>query len=1178
MRKRMKQLAGGKFEYAKPQLLLSEEEITFTVCEGETYEGAFTIEALPSMKIRGLVYVTNSRMEVINSQFEGDKVRIRYQFHTNGLCEGLVEKGEFIIVCNQNEISLSFCASISKKYVETSIGYIENLYDFSCLAKENWSEAFQLFYHKSFSNIIKSGEIKERMIYQGMIGTKPSNQSIEEFLIGIRKKDKIHFRTDEKEFSIYGIKETSKKSFEIKKDNWGYIEIIASADAEFIQIPKTVISSEDFLGSTYTFEFFIQPQYMHPGKNIGRIQLSGRYETIDVQIMASASENKKQPESRQKKQYLADLMKLYMDYRFKRMVTGEWANKTIDILTELQVLEPKEAMYPLMKAQCLIINRQKQEAEWILQKFKREWQNKNSPIWGYYLYIMTLIEREVLYVDRMTQEIESIFHENPDSVMLFWILTFLRESYIGNNALKLKDIACRMMKKTSSPYLYIEAFYLVWQDPYLLTKLDEFEMHLLRWAIRHQVLSKDITMQIFQIMETKKQFHPVLYEIMAAAYEFDPKPDYLEILCGYLIKGQQYDKKYHKWYALGIESELRITNLYEAYLLSMDERSIAPVPKIIQMYFQYECNLPYKKMAVLYNNIIAAKMTNLEVYQNYCRIMARFTMNQILAGHMDDNLAVIYEDMLEPAVINEDMAKALSRILFTQKLSVFDNSMTKVIVYQRQMKDPQIVSIADKTAYITLYTEEYVLIFEDEKGCRYSGGVGYHLEKLMDSKKYLHRCMELAPLELPYLISYFDKRQNYSDFEEEDAQYFPTIMFSPAVSSMYKAHLLPEILRFYQVHENAEKITEYLEKANYKKLDDLSRMFALESAVDNQLFDFAYEKLQEYGIDQIAAAARAALASDRIEKTHCEEDEFLTNMAISAFRSKKFNDKTLHYLCQYYNGSTEELLDIWFAAKEMDIDLFEISERILVQMLYTNHMVQDGMPIFKYFYEAGGKDMIILAYISTLAHYYFTEKQNVESDIFELIEARYLYHLELNDACKLALLRYYAELPNISKKQLGIADEILGEYISKNMYFSFYRQLAPELILKYHLYDKVFLEYHTAPCSRVVLSYRRDEDGDAFLKEEMQEVYAGIFVKTFILFFGEAVWYYISEEHDGQADITERSRMISNTIYNESDKSRYNLLNQMLVSNTLQEDSQLQMTMKQYAALDEVTKHVFQLL
>ena len=79
MRKRIQQLARGKFEYAKPQLHFSEEEITIDVVEGEDYEGSFTIQSEDNIPLRGLVYSTNPRMKCLTPQFEGDSVRICYQ-------------------------------------------------------------------------------------------------------------------------------------------------------------------------------------------------------------------------------------------------------------------------------------------------------------------------------------------------------------------------------------------------------------------------------------------------------------------------------------------------------------------------------------------------------------------------------------------------------------------------------------------------------------------------------------------------------------------------------------------------------------------------------------------------------------------------------------------------------------------------------------------------------------------------------------------------------------------------------------------------------------------------------------------------------------------------------------------------------------------------------------------
>ena len=257
MRKRIKQLARGKFEYAKPELILSEEEIAINVIEGEDYEGSFTIENPKGSKLRGIVYATNPRMEVLTPQFEGEQVRIRYQFKSFGLSEGLTEKGDFVIICNQSSISLSFCASISKRYVNSSIGQVKNLYDFSCLAKADWNEAFQLFYSKNFTNVIKANEVKESMIYRGIVTAKPCNQNMEEFLIGIRKKEKISFKIEKNQLEFTDVTVALKESVEIKKDNWGYIELKVSCDADFIRLPKTKIRTEDFIGSTYSFDFFI---------------------------------------------------------------------------------------------------------------------------------------------------------------------------------------------------------------------------------------------------------------------------------------------------------------------------------------------------------------------------------------------------------------------------------------------------------------------------------------------------------------------------------------------------------------------------------------------------------------------------------------------------------------------------------------------------------------------------------------------------------------------------------------------------------------------------------------------------------------------------------------------------------------------------------------------------------
>lgn len=244
-------------------------------------------------------------------------------------------------------------------------------------------------------------------------------------------------------------------------------------------------------------------------------------------------------------------------------------------------------------------------------------------------------------------------------------------------------------------------------------------------------------------------------------------------ICSYLIRTQQFDTKFHHWYEKGIGLELRITGLYEAYLMSLDEREIASVPKIIRMYFQYDSNLPYRKMAILYNNIIASKESEPEIYEQYRRVMSRFAMEQIEQEHVDDNLAVVYEDMLELGLVNEELAKCLSNILFAHKLVIMQPHMVRAIVYQKQMKDPQIVPIVNGCAYVSLFCREYAILFEDGKGQRYIHSVPYRLDSLMDAGSYLEKCTALAPEELPYIVSHFGEKPDHHMFDAKEEKFFP---------------------------------------------------------------------------------------------------------------------------------------------------------------------------------------------------------------------------------------------------------------------------------------------------------------------------------------------------------------------------------------------------------------------
>lgn len=1181
MRARIGQIAAGRFNGTKPILAFSEETIDLSVIEGRSEAGSFVIESTNQIKICGIVYSTNPRMECLNPHFEGEKVRIRYQFNSKGLTEGDTCEGKFVIVCNQIEYSLSFCARITRLYAEASTGAVKSLDDFTRLAASNWDEAYHLFYNRNFLNTIPYDNVYERLTYEGFACARPSGQNMEEFLIGVNKKQHVSISVDKSEEIFMASKEPQSGCFTITKDNWGYTEIRLRTDCEFIKLSKPVLTLDDFIGKTYLYEYIIDASAMHAGRNFGRIYIDGVYQSFTIDITAGVRDDdgsiRDIAVTKDIKECMVGIMELYTSFRLKRIVTGVWANETISILNHLHALMPDEHMYELMKAQAFIINRQRQEAKWILDDFKHSNPDKKAPIWGYYLYLMTLLEREPSYVDNMTHEVELIFYENPDSVLLFWVLLFLRDQYFDDSAGKLKDIKYWVLRGCSSPYLYIEAYYLISQDPYLIKELSVFELRILSWAVKEKALTKELAGAIFEAVDLAGGFDNRVYELLTAAYEICPEAEYVGIICSYLIKGHKNDTCFHKWFELGIENKLRLTGLYESYLLTMNDRQISPVPKIIQMYFSFDNKLPYRKLAVLYNNIIAAKETEPEVYHKYRKAMGRFAMDQVQLRHIDDNLAVLYEDMLELGFINEELSAAFSDIIYTHKLIVFDKRIVRAIIYQNEMKEPQIVPVTDQCAYFELFSNDYVILFEDSRGYRYVKSISYRLQRLMDAEKYLDRCISLSPDRPQYIVSHFKNVRDYSDFTKDDLKLFKPVFYSESFSDSYKAVMGYRILKYCQLHDYEDYVRPFLQSINFDTLQKDARKYLIDMLVSNRLYEKAYDMAMEYGIDMLAAASKVVLCENALKVQHVDDD-FMVQLAISAFKTGKYSDLVLKYLCENYTGPTDELINLWHAADKFSISSMKLDERILEQGIYTQIEPEKISDIFMEYYKRAGNEKLILAYISLVAHGYLHSGGCKADFIFDIIEKRFIGNRTLNDACQLALLKHFAEKTDITQAELEIEDTLLKYYIYNNMYFDFFARLDYRLLEKYFLYDKAFLQYESTPGAHVVLHYSRDEDGEEFNSEDMVEMYDGIYVKTFVIFFGELIRYYITEEHDNSIEVKESNRLTCNNIPGDNDHSRYNLINEMIISDTLSDETTLKSNIDEYKRLDAATKQLFKLI
>ena len=92
----------------------------------------------------------------------------------------------------------------------------------------------------------------------------------------------------------------------------------------------------------------------------------------------------------------------------------------------------------------------------------------------------------------------------------------------------------------------------------------------------------------------------------------------------------------------------------------------------------------------------------------------------------------------------------------------------------------------------------------------------------------------------------------------------------------------------------------------------------------------------------------------------------------------------------------------------------------------------------------------------------------------------------------------------------------------------------------------------------------------------MKDMFSGICVKEFILFFGERLQYYITEDADGKEQVTQ-SGAISKSDSRDDVKcaSRFSLLNDIMLGKTMQDYDTVDKLLVEYYKKDFMVDKLF---
>ncbi len=1176
MRKKIYRMSEDKFDPSSG-IKLDTDRLILTGTAGVTFEGSFLVRSAGDGPVRGMVYSTNPYIFVKKPRFDGEHVRISFATVHNGFSHGDVITGSFFIVSSGDKKELPFEISFKLTAPVVEGMTIATLSDFARLSHEHWQAALRFFSSDGFYDVIDKAPVHTRLLYRGYRSVGITSFHMEEFLVASGQKKKLSFSVEcDDELSFYNVTENQKHVIHIKKNSWGYIHIRAYCLQDFISVEREDLGSEYFIGSDLELSFYIHKDMLHAGKNYGLITITGAGITKEIKVCVST---RGETESDDHKRVLAEkakrarLSRLYVDYRLKAISTGDFCNGSVAILDELIEEYPFETMYRLQKTQCLIVNKNRQEALWLVADLKRDIEDKKSTEWAYLLYLCTLLEQEDTYVDKLTEEIEAILRVHPEDVRIFWFLLFLRTDYISDAKRKLFDIKNWVQAGHESPYLYIEAYRIYQSEPYLLSSLNPFAMHVLIWAARHGQISVNLAEQFQELLPDQKGFEPSVYRLAGYIYDRYPQKDLLFAIVSYLLKNNCIGEEYLYYYTLAIDKELKLTGLYETYILSLPTDYSDKLPELVTLYFRYDNSLPYDKKAFVYANVITYKNENEKLYEQYRRTIQRFSLEHMAKGHIDDNLGLCYADVLESGVIDHDIAVSMERLIFTNKIITLHDNINSVIVFEDAFAKPHRAAVVDYGAFIPIFTGDYQVFLETSDGQLISDPGSYNVQPIFNTGKYINLLITMSNETLPYFLYSQARHRSPEEFDMTELDRIPEFLDSDAISNDYKLRRLPFMSSALRNHDRENVIIDFLIKSGeYKNLDTETAAHVMDLLIVSDEYDKAYDMLISHQGTVASSKSLLRLITDRCKKMQGETDDFLISMCAYLMQQYLFSETTLSYLNDNYVGPTHIMESVWKFAFANELPTGLIEERILTQMLYTEDMDEHSGEIFESYMKKRVNPMIVGAYLTFWCRQYLITEKNVPAEVFDHIYPMYGHGKPINESEKLALLKYLCKSKELTPDRMASLEKLMREYVVRNIYFAFYREVDRHFIIRFHLYDKRFVEYHGTPGMSVHISYR---DAAGFSHEEtMQEMYDGIYVKQFVLFFGDSISYEIYDDKDHSTKLAADTISLSDNI-DQSDPGRYGLINRMKSDILYRNEKALIADMVNYKQKDFMSKQVF---
>lgn len=1212
MRDIVSRVLNGNYIPAQGHLDFSTARVEIGVSCDCDYEGTFNITSSNGGRVEGVVFSSDTRMECLNTELTGNSTEVAYHFHGDLSGPGDIIEGFFGIVSSYGEYTIPFIVKVEPGELSSCRGPIKNLFSFTNLAKTDWKEAVGLFYDPGFSKILLGSDEQFISIYEALSTSPGNEQNLEEFLISTGRKNVVTFSGNRKVFdTAITAGELSEKvierEVEIVRNGWGYTDISVETDSDFMFTEMDRLTDDDFIGNICNIKLFFDLSKCGKGRHEGKLILRTNFTVLEIPVVIRGrTEIISAKMNRSKMRLTAKLTDDYIKHGLGLISDEEWFRESASNVEQLAELKGNAVFVKLFKARLLCLENRNNEASWLVdqaaemieheQKEGNLSQLETYEAYAYHWLVAANVKPEREFVKMAAGKVETLYRKYPDSWQMGIIAISLPTSYAANSYTKwallenLYDRGCR------SAALYFEGVKIINENPAILKKLTSHAVQTIYFGVKNNAFNPRSIEYIIDLYAGESDFKYVNLRTLECLYEIKPDNRVLGTLCSFLVRHNIRVPRAAKWYRLAIEKELKITNLYEEFIQSIDIEADEDIPLVVLMYFGYRNNLSEERLAYYYYYLIRHKEEFRDLYENSLQNMDFFAVGQIAKSRISRHLAVVYEEVLRPELLSRQQAIGFAKIVFSKHLTCDSKKSGRVFVYQKGCLEPLEYELKEGEAYITSFGAS-LIVLEDKQGNRYIDSVKCSLEDMLPVARYLNSITELVWDNERLNLYLLGSGNNSVTVTRENVDRFMQLATSKIIRPEVRQKMLVECFEYYMIRENnemAEKIYRMLDKdmltarQRCTMLPFLSRIGQAGTAVN------WIERYGPYfaGEDNIKKFLERELLP-RETTAPAKKDPLITQCAMYVFRKGNPGTLITAYLAQNYRGLIREMIEIRRALCKYEMPTGAIDKHILIQHMYTFTYVPEISDISREYVAANPDNDTSLAVIYVASYNYLTGNGVISSALMRDIADFYMHGKQISQPVKLAFLKYYADNPSeLNETLTGLVVEFLRDEIDERIYLGFYRKFLrteafDDPILKKklervtgELKDRTIVDCASEPGNPPRIHYMISEDGKngQYAEGPMREACAGMCFKDFILFSGETLKYYITEGDDEDAPLLDSGDIsIAGRAPGRND-SKYDMINDLIMSNEAGDYENFERLLKEYYRKEFISGELFKLI